>query len=171
MYTPWGTSQTQHRQAEGLTWVSTASHGGLRLSPERQAQLAESFPFFKSWTGTLEWLEEDCDCQWAILCWPDDFTPQDVYFAVRYFYTHGDLPSYTWDRPSARKAQAISLAFEYTITDKWERGSLFTSGASDGWHVFLTRNGERIIRLFDNYPMQAFYTDAELDTVSSPEPA
>lgn len=39
MYTPWGQSDKQSTLAEGIIEVSTPSHGGIRLSTERQKQL------------------------------------------------------------------------------------------------------------------------------------
>ena len=60
MYTPWGPSQTTEKIADGITQVTTASHGGLLLSPERVKQLP---PDYKPWTGDKRWAEEDEDAQ------------------------------------------------------------------------------------------------------------
>lgn len=63
--TPWGASQTTHKVMNGLTWYSTAGHGGLcvskgladkKLSPNARA---EGIKYAGSY-----WYEEDC--QWCI---------------------------------------------------------------------------------------------------------
>lgn len=61
MYTPWGFSDGKETLAEGIVSYSTPSHGGIRLSPERQAQLP---PGLDNFLHNLEWWEEDCD--WAV---------------------------------------------------------------------------------------------------------
>lgn len=58
--TPWGPSQGGIILAEGIISYSTASHGGIWLSPARQATI----PYAKNWLKTKEWWEEDCD--WAV---------------------------------------------------------------------------------------------------------
>jgi len=61
MHTPWGVSDSQETLAPGITSYSTPSHGGIRLSVERQAQLPEGIDNF---LHDLKWWEEDCD--WAV---------------------------------------------------------------------------------------------------------
>jgi len=58
--TPWGQAQTEEILAEGIISYSTASHGGIWLSPKRQAEI----PYAKNWLKSKEWWEEDCD--WAV---------------------------------------------------------------------------------------------------------
>ena len=65
--TPWGENQHARELAPGLVFVSTASHGGVWLSPERIAALpspdvlaAEKWPTPPGF-APLEWWEEDCD--------------------------------------------------------------------------------------------------------------
>ena len=68
IHTPWGHSQHQEEIAPGIVMHHTASHGGIRLSPERQRQLAEKTNYLvqpdTSFLNTMQWWEEDCD--WAI---------------------------------------------------------------------------------------------------------
>ena len=68
MQTPWGTSDHQQKIAEGIVEYSTPSHGGIRLSPERQAQLPSGVKSFNS----LEWWEEDCDWCVPYIVFKDD---------------------------------------------------------------------------------------------------
>ena len=41
MHTPWGSSQHQRVLAEGITSVSTASHGGVHLDRKRNAAMPD----------------------------------------------------------------------------------------------------------------------------------
>ncbi len=61
MFTPWGESDSQQTLAPGIVSYSTPSHGGIRLSPERQSQLPDGIDNF---VHDLRWWEEDCD--WAV---------------------------------------------------------------------------------------------------------
>jgi hypothetical protein len=56
--TPWGRVQHRTRIAHGITFVSTARHGGVRLSPSRAALIPATA---KPWTGDPRFWEEDCD--------------------------------------------------------------------------------------------------------------
>lgn len=64
-HTPWGAAQTADTIAEGITHVTTASHGGIHLSPDRNALVPD---YMKLGTfqrqGAEGWYEEDCD--WCI---------------------------------------------------------------------------------------------------------
>lgn len=58
MQTPWGPSQTVKTIIPGITHVTTASHGGILVSPEYQKKIPI---YMRSNDG---WYEEDC--QWSI---------------------------------------------------------------------------------------------------------
>ncbi|OPY01542.1 MAG: hypothetical protein A4E61_01597 [Syntrophorhabdus sp. PtaB.Bin184] len=68
-HSPWGPVQDAFVLADGIVQVSTASHGGIWLSPERQKELRYKENFLKS----TEWWEEDCD--WAV---PYAFFSRDI---------------------------------------------------------------------------------------------
>jgi hypothetical protein len=72
MHMPWGQSQTVKELAPGIVDTTTASHGGLKLSPARWEKLLEVFPRFQSFAGP-GWLEEDCDYMAAVYIWPELF--------------------------------------------------------------------------------------------------
>jgi hypothetical protein len=59
MPTPWGTAQECGEILPGIGWVSTAGHGGMKLSSERNAQVPD---YLRRADG---WYEEDCE--WAIV--------------------------------------------------------------------------------------------------------
>jgi hypothetical protein len=58
--TPWGIAEDETELAKGIIIYSTARHGGIWLSPERQEELG----YNNNWLNTSEWWEEDFD--WAV---------------------------------------------------------------------------------------------------------
>ena len=67
--TPWGPSTSIERVAPGIAFVSTASHGGFMLSPDRQAAMPASL---KPFTGDRRFWEEDCDAALVAARFADD---------------------------------------------------------------------------------------------------
>jgi hypothetical protein len=67
MFSPWGPSQDTHSYAPGIVQVWTASHGGIHLTPELNAEVNPA------WRNANGWYEEDCE--WAIvaLTFPQHF--------------------------------------------------------------------------------------------------
>lgn len=59
MNTPWGQSQTSKKYATGITFYSTAGHGGIKVS-DGLNKLIHS-----TWRNDSGWYEEDCE--WAIV--------------------------------------------------------------------------------------------------------
>lgn len=60
--TPWGPVQHQKQLAPGIVMVITAGHGGIWLSPERQAQLpAWALGIPSDYCPKPTWWEEDCE--------------------------------------------------------------------------------------------------------------
>ena len=58
MHTPWGPPQDIEELAEGVWRVSTASHGGLKLSRERWAEIPACV---RDTMFTATFAEEDCE--------------------------------------------------------------------------------------------------------------
>ena len=58
MHTPWGSPQDIEEVAEGVLRVSTAGHGGLRLSRERWAEIPAAV---RDTMLTPTFAEEDCE--------------------------------------------------------------------------------------------------------------
>lgn len=54
-YSPWGFVQATTVVADGIYFVSTASHGGIKLDAKHQALMPEH------WRKEGGWYEEDCD--------------------------------------------------------------------------------------------------------------
>jgi len=67
--TPWGAAQWVSHTAPGVVQVSTAGHGGVKLSPERNKMI---HPALRNASG---WYEEDCEA--GIVAWAHpDACPQ-----------------------------------------------------------------------------------------------
>lgn len=79
----WGPVQHENPVAEGITFVSTAGHGGYVLSNERADKLRATFPRFESSFSTTTEFEEDCDANIVVLAFPECFSDERVYFAVQ----------------------------------------------------------------------------------------
>jgi hypothetical protein len=71
MDTPWGSAQSVDIIADGIVWVTTASHGGALLDPGRTAAMP-AFMAGKPWCGNSSSYEEDCE--W---CMPALFFEQE----------------------------------------------------------------------------------------------
>lgn len=65
--TPWGSAQSADHLAAGVVVVSTSSHGGIKLSPERNAQIPSAL---RQPTG---WYEEDARSHIPAAYLPDAF--------------------------------------------------------------------------------------------------
>lgn len=94
--TPWGMSQSEHVQADGIVWYETASHGGFHLSPERQAEFGERFPNFRTFAGG-PWYEEDQDWAAVVLAFPELYLPEEIRGAVR--TAHGSARPNNFAKP------------------------------------------------------------------------
>lgn len=75
---PWGSIDYTVRLAEGITLVSTPGHGGIHLSPDRQAALPD-------WARIVPdnfcpkplWWEEDCEVAVPLFVFYDDIVAAD----------------------------------------------------------------------------------------------
>ena len=175
--TPWGPSQTVENIADGIDRITTASHGGYRLSADRLARVVQMFPRFRSYTGD-GWYEEDCD--WAIvaLVFTDHFDSATLRGAVRTVAWNVKPSKYNptsdagwasisdWLHSRGRGEWVMDRVrtFERLHAAEWETVSMCTDG--NGWMVWLTRVGDgarRAVRFpGGGGPEKQFYTDAEL---------
>ena len=65
--TPWGPSQGSNKIATGIMFYHTARHGGVHLSPKRNAQVPD---YMRAADG---WYEEDCEWAIAAVVFMDEF--------------------------------------------------------------------------------------------------
>lgn len=75
--TPWGPVQHADQVAPGITFYSTAGHGGYHLSRHRHAALAKLFPDFRTFAGG-PWYEEDEDYAVVVLAFHEHFTAEQL---------------------------------------------------------------------------------------------
>lgn len=173
--TPWGMTDHEHEIAEGIISVSTSSHGGYWLSPDRVEHLTKLFPGYRPYAG-YPWLEEDLDVSAAMLAWPELFGTPALRAAVRTvrcdFDSMKPLAEWLDTTPEGTAIKAKVQQWEQTHADQWERLGL--SSAGNGWVIDFRRIGdraERIVRM-EQYPTKHLYTAAELDALDmGPEPA
>lgn len=94
--TPWGPAQSVENIAPGLTFYSTASHGGYHLSPDlntKVPQVLKEASFMGN--GMRGWYEEDCDWAIVVYCFKEHFEEERYHHAVeslKSFHTAA------WDR-------------------------------------------------------------------------
>lgn len=75
--TPWGPAQTATKIAEGITYYSTAGHGGIKLSPERLRKVPQPWQDYAArWSHGWgpSWFEEDIAICLVYLAFPDVFS-------------------------------------------------------------------------------------------------
>jgi hypothetical protein len=81
MHTPWGASQDSKQYGKGITFYSTASHGGFKVIAELLAKMPDylrsSEPRGDARRGTHEWFEEDCEWCFVATCFPERFSEQE----------------------------------------------------------------------------------------------
>lgn len=80
---PWGTVEDVYTVKEGITQVSTLSHGGFHVTPERMSRMPEELKGKRSYATHFEeggngWFEEDCEVCLVVLAFPDEFTDWQV---------------------------------------------------------------------------------------------
>lgn len=80
VHSPWGEPDYTREQAPGIWWVETPSHGGILLSPERQAEVEAKAPDFKPFAGRGAY-EEDCDWIVVALVFAAAFSDADLWAA------------------------------------------------------------------------------------------
>lgn len=69
---PWGKVQQTSVYADGIVFVSTASHGGFKLSRSRQSQMPEALRIQGGW------YEEDCEAALVVVGLPQYFSDEQV---------------------------------------------------------------------------------------------
>ena len=164
--TPWGTAQDSHTIAEGITFYSTAGHGGIQLSNERWKELKSILPTFEPFCGAPGWLEEDCDYFYAMFCWPEHWDDYAVWQLSNMIEGGRWLPEINKDASQYRIVCERAQKWQSENTENWVRGSMGSGrGTPRGlWWVWFNRvsdNQRREVRM--EYPEKIVYTTEELD--------
>lgn len=150
MATPWGVRDSLTQHAEGIYSVTTPSHGGFWLSPERLAQVPPSWRlarFGHASSLTSPWFEEDCDAWLVVLAFPDLWAQERVDMArlmkprifkrlapvVSVYFIRYDAPSANPFRPTPAEITQAWRAGHYVLTARVTADDL-----EDAWR--LTNN-------------------------------
>ena len=80
---PWGRIQNVNRVANGISWISTARHGGFRLSKTRYESMPENLKAC-SFTGD-QFFEEDSSWCAVVLAFPQYFNADQTLSAAMTF--------------------------------------------------------------------------------------
>lgn len=76
---PWGIVQDEEQIADGIIYVSTASHGGIWVAPELLHLLTDVMKDYAAyWSGSSQWFEEDCAAQCVVVSFPQYFDADQV---------------------------------------------------------------------------------------------
>ncbi|HGM8089619.1 TPA: hypothetical protein ACKP9S_006036 [Pseudomonas aeruginosa] len=114
--TPWGLAERIYEVAPGIQRVSTAAHGGYRLSAARQRQLQQK-------TGiSSEWFEEDDEAAIVEAAFPDAFNAEKA--SRRLYGTFPDLMQ-----------QICGVTPEEYLQERSERLQEAFQAAPDSWFI------------------------------------
>jgi hypothetical protein len=184
--TPWGASQTIREERPGITWTSTASHGGYMLDAARMDAFRQRFPAFTPYAGS-PWFEEDQDAAAVVLAFPDEFTDEQVRdacqvarYSARPMDFGGGAPQrfpgwesiVTWldDDPAGSDVQRRANAFESSQAGMYERGSMGTTRERGRWWVSMmpVGGGDSVSCVMDLETIHAkrFFTREEVDAAA-----
>lgn len=94
-HTPWGPTQQKEVYAEGVAFHSTASHGGIQLSADRNAKVPEQV---RSSDG---WYEEDCAWACVAITFPELFTA--------YERRHAELTMERWYQEEWSQIRGVAM--------------------------------------------------------------
>lgn len=125
----WGAVQQADEIAPGIWLVSTASHGGFMLSPERNATVPA---YMRDRSGAYE---EDCDCAVVIVAFPDLFNPAQLESAdltLRNWYPDA------WERFNGAKLHdSQSLKRREQAFSRANEGALVSGSAFGDWAAWV----------------------------------
>lgn len=93
--TPWGSADFVRHDAPGIVSVSTPSHGGIGLSPERNAEI------HKAWRNANGWYEEDCEAYIVLVKFYDVFTADGTWGDEKVYQTLHDSLHYWFPKVHA----------------------------------------------------------------------
>jgi len=138
---PWGKPQTQHEITPGITQVSTASHGGILVSPELFTTMPSCFQLLCSIEGT--WYEEDCEINLVVLAFPGHFPDASIWAALNFLsnsrFGRDLFPSAAEyiDGPAGESLRQRRQSFIDACGHLYTRGSI--SSSKNGWNASFSR--------------------------------
>lgn len=124
---PWGTIDHVDPVAEGIVFVSTPSHGGMKLSREMQQRMPEGARCDGGW------YEEDCEQCLVVVAMPDLFAPDKVEVARKM------VKEYFPDEFTLITGEGVTLEESHTLRrrkfekDKIDRLIVFSAQTKSEW--------------------------------------
>lgn len=115
---PWGTIQHVELLGDGIAFVHTASHGGVRLFGSRYEVFRDLVPEFEPWSGrrNIGWFEEDCDWAAVAVLWQFEFSAK----AVETAFAIAKMQAASQDGGPYRRGWRAVLAAAQALSDKLE---------------------------------------------------
>ena len=170
---PWGAIDHSTELKPGIWSVSTPSHGGFWLAPDRLRELRKAFDFTPFAGGP--WFEEDQDVAAVIIAFEADFTDEEIFFAVemvdrccepgsRFFVVWKHLQDTQAGSYTRRRANR----FRESVETKWRRGgssSMTHADAPQGHTCVFFSRGDSRRQVIMPYPEQNWHTDDELNAI------
>lgn len=130
--TPWGEAQQVSDIAPGIAVVSTAGHGGIKLSPERNREI---HPSLRNRSG---WYEEDCEHHIVSMHFAPELAAEHATFS----------PDSDYADPDKRRALAVAGVKEW-FPDAYEKATGEKVSADESRVVaereFLDANAGKLI--------------------------
>jgi len=132
VHTPWGQAQDKKQLGYGVIQVTTVGHGGIHVSPTRNAMV------HKAWREKGGWYEEDCD--WAIVA----ITFPNLFSEEHRLIAHNCAKNWFPDEYEQVLGVALLPAeslkrredlFYAAHADRWITTSAFGAGQKYGRHV------------------------------------
>lgn len=117
-HSPWGWIQSVKEMSEGMWFVSTAGHGGIKLSRQLNAKMPKQF------RREGGWYEEDCEVSLVVLAFPDRFTPVQVKDA--------EVSAKNWFPAAYESWTGTEIPLAESMT---KRGDHFAKVNQDNWIV------------------------------------
>jgi len=92
---PWGLVQSQDDLGEGVSFVSTASHGGYYVPAEKVAEMPIQLRSMPVFSGQCEWYEEDQDWCIVALAFPHLYKKEErgqvIWAAIKTVHSASDM--------------------------------------------------------------------------------
>ncbi len=111
-WTPWGQADYTKQIARGIVSYSTPGHGGIHVSPTKQAKMPEALRIESGW------YEEDCDWALVALAFPE-------YFIAEYSQALDTVKNWHPDR--YEKWSGVTLKPEESYIKKQRQGKPCTA--------------------------------------------
>ena len=124
--TPWGEVQGGREVAPGIIKVHTAGHGGHVLDEAAQLAVRVAVPGSTPWTGTLRYLEEDCDWALLALARPDLFPADCVAEISLHRNSYKCIPATFWEDPLGVAFIASGEAWRASVAGHWQPMASFS---------------------------------------------